>query len=62
MNPPVCVKPEQFRAHSEELVQLSRSVVAGADRAAYGVLDKELPAKLKRLEKLAKQIRGELSQ
>ncbi len=51
----------QLHHDAEELLQLSQSVSAGIDQTGKGVLPKDLPEKLKRIEKLSKKLRNELA-
>jgi hypothetical protein len=43
------------------LAALAQSVPPDIDQTAKGILPKDLGQKLKRIEKLAKQLRGQLS-
>jgi hypothetical protein len=53
--------PEKLKADAEELSQLAQSIPSQVDLTTKGVLPKDLAEKLKRIEKLAKQLRGEIS-
>ena len=47
---------------AQELADLSASIPVDVNRANQGLLSKDLIDKLKRVEKLSKQLRGELTQ
>lgn len=51
----------QLKHDADELAALAQSVPAGVNQASKGVLPKELSEKLKRIEKLAKQLRRQLN-
>jgi hypothetical protein len=53
--------PVQIRCQADELAGLAKSVSSEIDQATKGVLDKDLDAKLKKIEKLAKHLRSEIS-
>ncbi len=55
------IDPQKLRAQADELSKLAQSVPADVDQTANGVLPKDLSEKLKRIEKLAKQLRGEIT-
>lgn len=55
------VDPAELRSAAQELARLSESVSAQIDQVAKGQLPKELIANLKKIEKLSKQLRGEVS-
>ena len=46
---------------AQELAELSASIPADVNRANHGLLSKDLVDKLKRVEKLSKQLRGDLT-
>ena len=50
----------QLQREARELSDLSRTIPGDIDNASRGVLSKDLGNKLKRIEKLAKQLRGEI--
>ena len=52
---------KKLKADADTLAQLAQSVPSDIDKTADGVLPKNLPDKLKQIEKLAKRLRGELS-
>ena len=60
-----CVPAGTVRDHdvreAQELAYLSASIHADVDRVNRGLLSKDLVDKLKRVEKLSKQLRGELT-
>lgn len=51
----------RLRRDAQELADLSASIHADVDRANRGLLSKDLVDKLKRVEKLSKQLRSELT-
>lgn len=51
----------RLQRDAQELADLSASIHADVDRANRGLLSKNLIDKLKRVEKLSKQLRGELT-
>jgi|SRR5215469_3772767 len=51
----------RLQREAQELADLSASIHADIDRANRGLLSKDLVDKLKRVEKLSKQLRGELT-
>lgn len=63
--PPVVARPhvdvQKLRADAEELSKLAQSIPLSVDQTTKGILPKDLSEKLKRIEKLAKQLRGEIS-
>jgi len=50
----------QLQHDADELVALTRSIPADIDAANRGLLPKDMVEKLKRIEKLSKQLRKEL--
>ncbi len=54
--------PAKLKQEADELAQLSAGVPSDLARVAHGQLPKDLAVKLKRIEKLAKHLRNELSQ
>jgi hypothetical protein len=44
-----------------DLAQLAQSITTDVDHAAHGTLAKDLPDKLKRIEKLSKHLRNQLT-
>lgn len=50
----------QVRREADELAQLADSIPASVDQASNGVLVKDLKDRLKRIEKLSKELRGHL--
>jgi hypothetical protein len=61
--PPVRAKIDlaQVRHEAEELARLAQSVPAGIGQAERGVLPKDLSQNLKKIQKLSKRLRSELS-
>jgi hypothetical protein len=53
--------PSKLRQEAAELSQLAQSVPSDIDQVSQGKLPKDLSGKLKRVEKLSKQLRAELS-
>jgi len=49
------------RAEAEELSQLAGTIPVDVDQAAKGLLPKDVIDKLRRIEKLSKHLRSELS-
>lgn len=54
--------PVKLRQEADELAQLSAGLPSDLAHVAHGQLPKDLADKLKRIEKLAKHLRSELSQ
>jgi hypothetical protein len=52
---------DKLKHDAEELAALAQSVPPDVDQTAKGVLPKDLGPKLKRIEKLAKQLRSQLT-
>ena len=53
--------PAKLKQEADELAQLSAGVPSDLARVAHGQLPKDLADKLKRIEKLAKQLRNQLT-
>lgn len=51
----------RLQRDAQELAELSASIHADVNRANRGLLSKDVIDKLKRVEKLSKQLRGELT-
>ena len=51
----------QMQRDARELATLARSIPLDIDLTARGLLAKDLASRLKKIEKLAKQLRGEIS-
>lgn len=67
VEPPVTFKQKpvdspRLKQEADELAKLSAAVPAQIDLVSSGQLPKDLTDKLKRIEKLAKQLRSEISQ
>lgn len=58
----VTVDPAKLKHDADELASLAESVPPEVDQTTKGVLPKDLSEKLKRIEKLAKQLRSQISQ
>lgn len=54
--------PAKLKQEADELARLSAGVPSDLAHVAHGQLPKDLSEKLKRIEKLAKHLRSELSQ
>jgi hypothetical protein len=52
---------EKLKLKADELAALSQSIPPDIEKVAKGVLPKDLDGRLKRIEKLSKQLRKELS-
>jgi hypothetical protein len=52
----------QLDRQAKELADLAGSIPADIDHVNHGLLPKDTSEKLKRIEKLAKQLRGQVSQ
>lgn len=50
----------QLQREARELSDLANSLPAEMDRVSHGLLSKDLPDKLKRIEKLSKHLRSEI--
>jgi hypothetical protein len=53
--------PVKLHAEATELADLARSVPADVDQVSQGKLPKDFADKLKRIEKLSKQLRNEVT-
>jgi hypothetical protein len=62
MNSRITIDPAKLRRDADELATLAQSVPTEVDQTTKGVLPKDLNDKLKRIEKLAKQLRSRISQ
>ena len=66
LDPPLIAQPgldpAKLKQEADELAQLSAGLPSDLTRVAHGQLPKDLADKLKRIEKLAKHLRSELSQ
>jgi len=51
----------KLKQNASELAALAQSIPPDVDQTAKGILPKELDQKLKRIEKLAKQLRSQIS-
>ena len=59
---PSAPDPVKLRQEADELAQLSAGLPSDLAHVAHGQLPKDLAEKLKRIEKLARHLRSELSQ
>jgi hypothetical protein len=57
---PPQVDAAKLREEADELSKLAQSVPADVDQSMRGKLSREVPDKLKRIEKLSKHLRSEL--
>jgi len=55
------IDPVKLRAEANELADLAHSVPADVDQVSQGKLPKDFTDKLKRIEKLSKQLRSDLN-
>jgi len=55
------IDPVKLHAEANELADLAHSIPSDIDQVSQGKLPKDLSDKLKRIEKLSKQLRGELT-
>lgn len=53
--------PKMMREQARELAELAQTIPAAVSQFSSGTLPKDMSAKLKRIEKLSKALRGELS-
>lgn len=53
--------PAQLKQEAEELAKLSAAIPSQIDLISHGQMPKDLTDQLKRIEKLAKHLRGEIS-
>jgi len=58
---PAKIDVKKLKEDADELAQLAQSVPSDIDKTTHGLLSKDLPEKLKQIEKLAKRLRGEVS-
>lgn len=66
LDPPVKFAPKGadpavLKQEAEELAKLSAAVPSQMDQVAHGQMPKDLAGQLKRIEKLAKQLRSQIS-
>ena len=61
-NPRRTIDFDKLKRDADELAALAQSVPSGIDQTAKGVLPKDLSEKLKRIEKLAKGLRSQITQ
>jgi hypothetical protein len=54
------IDPSELRQDAEELAGLAQSIPPAVDQTTKGLLPKDLDQKLKRIEKLAKQLRSKI--
>ena len=56
------IDPEKLKSDANELATLAQSLVPEVDQTTRGILPKDLNDKLKKIEKLAKQLRSQINQ
>jgi hypothetical protein len=59
--PQIKLDSAQLQREAKELLDLSQSVQADIDAVNKGLLPKDATEKLKRIQKLAKHLRGEIA-
>jgi hypothetical protein len=62
LNQRATIDPAKLRHDADELAGLAQSILPEVDQTTKGVLPRDLGEKLKRIEKLAKQLRSQISQ
>jgi hypothetical protein len=58
---PQSVDPARLKQDADELASLAQSIPPAVDQTTKGILPGDLDQKLKRIEKLAKQLRSRIS-
>ena len=61
LNQRASIDPAKLRHDADELAALAQSIPPEVDQTTKGLLPKDLSEKLKRIEKLAKQLRSQLT-
>ena len=61
LNQRASIDPAKLRHDADELAALAQSIPPEVDQTTKGILPKDLSEKLKRIEKLAKQLRSQLT-
>ena len=59
--PKIKIDPEQLQREARELLELSQSLQADIESVNHGLHPKDTGEKLKRIQKLAKHLRGEIA-
>lgn len=59
--PPLRVDPAALRREAQELLELSQALQPDVQALSRGIFPKDVTEKLKRIEKLSKRLRGEIS-
>ena len=59
--PKIKLDPEQLQREARELLELSQSLQGDIESLNHGLYPKDTVGKLKRIEKLAKHLRGEIA-
>jgi len=61
LNQRATIDPAKLRHDADELAALAQSIPPEVNQTTKGVLPKDLSEKLRRIEKLAKQLRGQFT-
>jgi hypothetical protein len=61
MNQNPSIDPSKLKRDADELAAIAQSVPSAIDQTTKGVLPKDLSDKLRRIEKLAKELRSQIS-
>jgi len=56
------IDPAKLKRDADELASLAQTIPPGIEQTTKGVLPKDLVDRLKRIEKLAKQLRSQISE
>jgi hypothetical protein len=59
--PQLKIDPAQLQREAKELLELSQSLQADIESVSHGILPKDTIEKLKRIQKVAKHLRGEIA-
>lgn len=59
--PKIKIDPDQLQREARELLELSQSLQADIESVNHGLHPKDTDEKLKRIQKLAKHLRGEIA-
>jgi len=60
-NPASAANALKLNRDADELAKLAQSIPSSVDQTTKGILPKDLDQRLKRIEKLAKQLRSQIS-
>jgi hypothetical protein len=58
---PASIDPAKLKRDADELASLAASIPSAVSQTTMGILPKDLDQKLRRIEKLAKQLRSQIS-